>query len=59
MRENQEVILTKLLVSQLVIPLELRYKVCLKVMLRHSTFTLWEDMKTNLFEYSWILMKSL
>ena len=23
-----------------------------KVMLRHSTLTLWADMKTNLFEYS-------
>ena len=37
----------------LVIALELQsYKVGLKVMLRHSTFTLWEDMKTNLFQYS-------
>ena len=24
----------------------------IKVMLQHSTFTLWTDMKTNLFEYS-------
>ena len=24
----------------------------IKVMLRHSTLTLWADMKTNLFEYS-------
>ena len=31
----------------------------IKVVLRHSTLTLWADMKTNLFEYSWILMKTL
>ena len=57
MRENQEAILTKLLTSQLVIALDL--KIGLKVMLRHSPFTLWADMKTNLLEYSQILMKSL
>ena len=28
-------------------------------MLQHTTFTLLADMKTNLFEYSWILMKTL
>ena len=28
-------------------------------MLQHSTLILWADMKTNLFEYSYILMKTL
>ena len=34
-------------------------KLDIKVILRHSTLTLWADMKTNLFEYSCILMKTL
>ena len=31
----------------------------IKVMLRHCSLTLWADMKTKLFEYSYILMKTL
>ena len=57
MRKNQGGILTKLLISLLIIALE--YKLHIKVVLRHSTLTLWADMKTNLFEYSYILMKTL
>ena len=34
-------------------------KLDIKVELRHSTLTLWADIITNLFEYSWILMKTL
>ena len=34
-------------------------KLDIKVMLRHSALTLWADMKTNLYEYSCISMKTL
>ena len=36
-----------------------RVELDIKVMLQHSTLALWADTKTNLFEYSWILMKTV
>ena len=50
LRKNQGVILTKLLISQLIIALE--YQTWSKVLFRHSTLTLWADIKTNLFKDS-------
>ena len=48
--ENQGVIHAKLLISHLTIALE--YQMYIKVMLRHSTLTLWVVIKGILFEYS-------
>ena len=43
LQKNQRVVNTKLLISHLLITLE--YFTFVKVMLRHSTLTMWLDMK--------------